>query len=154
MGGGASQQGTSIEQLLTTTYMIGRTIAAMTCPGMFRIYDFHSALAPRLKTSKKFLFFAEESDDDDDDESELPPDPAQYENMFNVQVGEDVIYIEKPIEPNPAGWTPLHSCCMSFLTVPAGHKLIDEMIRRGASLDMKTNAGPGTFNKGWTALHM
>lgn len=74
--------------------------------------------------------------------------------MFKVNVGDDIIYIENPIAANQSGWTPLHACCMSFLTVPAGLALIDETVRLHGSLDGKTVAGPGNFNKGWTPLHM
>lgn len=43
---------------------------------------------------------------------------------------------------------------MSFLTVQAGCLIIDEILKRGGSLDDKTINGPGTFNRGWTALQM
>lgn len=36
----------------------------------------------------------------------------------------------------------------------AAFKIIEEMQRRGGSLDTKTLRGPGIFNAGWTALHM
>lgn len=143
---------TSMEDILTTTYMIGRAIAAISCPGMYRIHDFHSPLAPRLKNTKSFAFFADESDDEEG--QEFQPDPSVYSNFFNVTVGEDVIYIEDPLDCNESGWTPLHACCMSFMTVSAGMKIIDEIVRRGGNLNIKTTAGPGSFNKGWTALQM
>eukprot|EP01035_Chromulina_nebulosa_P019811 gene19811-25755_t len=156
MGGGASSiQG--IEDLLTTTYMIGKAIAAVTFPGMYRIYDFHSNQAPKLKNiQKKFIFFQNDEDDDDDDDYDDsdPPDPSQYAHFFHVKVGEDVIYIEDPIKENEAGWTPLHSCCMSFNTIPAGLALIDETLRLNGDLNIKTKSGPGSFNSGWTPLQM
>lgn len=145
---------TSVEQLLTTTYMIGRAIAAISCPGMYRIYDFHSSLAPPLKACKNFSFFAPDESDDEPDSEENQPDPAQYSHIFHVKVGEDVIYIENPLEANDAGWTPLHACCMSFLTVQAGNEIIEEILCKNGSLETKTLCGPGNFNKGWTALHM
>lgn len=141
-----------MEDLITTTYMIGRAIAAITCPGMYRIYDFHSNLAPKLKNAKSFSFFGEESDEDE--EETMEPDSSRYAHLFNVKVGEDVVYLEDPLGANEAGWTPLHACCMSFLTVSAGIKLIEETVRQGGSLNRKTLAGPGSFNKGWTPLHM
>ena len=144
-----------VDQLLSTTMMIGRAIAAITFPGMFRIYDFHSTKAPKLKNQRQFSFFAPDSDDEDDDEDNNGiPDPSEYAHLFNVQVGEDQVYLEDPTFVNEAGWTALHTCCMSFLTVNAGIALIDETIRRGKSVDVKTLAGPGTFNSQWTALHM
>jgi hypothetical protein len=151
MGGGASSvQG--VENLLATTMMIGRAIAAITFPGMFRIYDFHSKKAPKLKTNQNsFVIFGYVSDDDDEEE---PIDPAEYQHLFNVQVGDDTIYLDDPLAANDAGWTPLHACCMSLSTVAAGIKLIKETKARGGNLDSRTIAGPGTFNRGWTPLHM
>lgn len=32
--------------------------------------------------------------------------------------------------------------------------LIDENVRRGGNLDIRTKHGPGTFNSGWTCLHI
>jgi hypothetical protein len=161
MGGGASSLTTSMEELLTTTYMIGRAIAAISCPGMYRIYDFHSTKAPRIKNvGNSFAafnpFMQEDSEDEDDEDGQgaIVPDPSAYSGMFSVNVGEDVVYIEDPLEANADGWTPLHTCCMSYMTVPAGLKLIDEIVRRRGDLDCKTLSGPGSFNKGWTALHM
>eukprot|EP00595_Chromulina_sp_UTEXLB2642_P001275 CAMPEP_0196766534 /NCGR_PEP_ID=MMETSP1095-20130614/26012_1 /TAXON_ID=96789 ORGANISM="Chromulina nebulosa, Strain UTEXLB2642" /NCGR_SAMPLE_ID=MMETSP1095 /ASSEMBLY_ACC=CAM_ASM_000446 /LENGTH=568 /DNA_ID=CAMNT_0042129021 /DNA_START=61 /DNA_END=1764 /DNA_ORIENTATION=+ len=156
MGGGASSiQG--IEDLLTTTYMIGKAIAAVTFPGMYRIYDFHSNKAPKLKNiQKKFIFFQNDDDDEDDDDYDdsEPPDPSHYAHFFHVKVGDDIIYIEDPIIENEAGWTPLHSCCMSFNTIPAGLALIDETLRLNGDLNIKTKSGPGSFNSGWTPLQM
>ena len=143
-----------LEEVLTTTYVLGRAIAAITFPGMYRIYDFHSTKAPKLKNARQFTFFADDSDDEDENESSTAVDPAEYEHLFCVTVGEDKIYIENPVEQNEAGWTPLHACCMSFLTVNAAFALIEETVRQGGNLDAKTIAGPGTFNRNWTALHM
>ena len=156
MGGGASSLTTSMEELLTTTYMIGRAIAAISCPGMYRIYDFHSSRAPRLKNAAQFSFspFHQEDSDDEDNENAVQPDPENYEHLFNVAVGEDTVYLEDPLASNEAGWTPLHTCCMSYLTVGAGQKIIDEIVKKGGSLDGKTLSGPGSFNKGWSPLHM
>lgn len=151
MGGGASaMQG--VDELLSATYIIGRSIAAITFPGMYRIYDFHSKKAPKLKNQRQFSFFAPDSDDEEDDEDAIPE--TNYSHFFNVMVGEDRIYLEDPIEVNDGGWTALHTCCMSFLCVPAGLQLIEEFIKKGGNLDVKTIAGPGTFNSEWTALHM
>ena len=152
MGGGASaMQG--VDELLSTTYLIGRAISAITFPGMYRIYDFQSDKAPRLKNQRQFTFFAPDSDDEDDF-LDKTPDESEYIHLCSVLVGEDRIYLEDPVMINDAGWTPLHTCCMSFVSVSAGLLLIDETIQRGCSLDVKTIAGPGTFNSGWTALHM
>ena len=74
--------------------------------------------------------------------------------MFNVKVGDDVIYLENPLEVNSAGWTPLHTCTMSLQTVDAGIALIKETVRRRGNLNIKTIIGPGNFNSGWTPLHM
>jgi len=146
-----------MEELMTTTILIGKAISAVTFPGMYRIYDFHSPLAPRLKNAQiKFTpFFAPDSDDEVDDEDTVPPpDPSDYVHMFHVRVGEDVIYIDDPCAANDSGWTPLHACCMSLSTVTAGLLLIEEMQRSGGSFETKTITGPGTFNRGWTALQM
>ena len=95
-----------------------------------------------------------QNDIDESDDGDEGPDPSQYEHMFVVTVGDDKIYIEQPLAANSSGWTPLHACCMSFLTVPAGLALIDEAVKRNGGIDIKTLAGPGNFNKGWTPLHM
>lgn len=144
-----------VEQLLQTTIMIGKAIAGISFPGMYRIYDFHSDLAPPLKT-QPFPFFGFPDDDNsqEDEEMKQPIDKAQYEHLFHVTVGEDTIYIEEPLCVNEAGWTPLHTCCMSIQTIPPAMKLIDENVRRGGNLDIKTKHGPGTFNAGWTCLHI
>ena len=71
-----------------------------------------------------------------------------------MTVGNDTIYIENPLLANEAGWTPLHSCCMSTATISAGLALIEETLRQGGDFETKTKQGPGTFNKGWTPLHM
>ena len=119
--------------------------------GMFRIYDFHSSRAPRIKQAPSaFAFFGLDDDDDDD----VNKDPADYEDLFHVQVGEDTVYLEDPLGCNEVNWTPLHTCCMSFVTVAAGLALIEEHERLGVSLETATLAGPGTFNSHWTALHM
>ena len=119
-----------------------------------RIYDFHSKKAPKINNVRNISLFADSTSDDEGDEDDIPPDPSEYEHFFKVQVGDDIIYLENPVECNEAGWTPLHTCCMSFLTVTAGIALIEETVRLGSSLDVKTIAGPGNFNKGWTPLHM
>lgn len=153
MGGGASLM-EGVEELMTTTILIGRAISSMTVPGMYRIYDFHSKKAPKLRNARTFTFFANESDDEEDDEDSPQPDPAIYSHFFKVIVNGDAVYLEDPLEENDAGWTPLHSCCMSLSTVNAGIALIEETVRRGASLETKTKNGPGTFNRGWTPLQM
>lgn len=142
-----------VEDLLATTYMIGKAIAAISFPGMYRIYDFHSPNAPKLKNSHSFAFFGHDSDNEDDDNYQVP-DISEYGHFFKVIVGQDIIYIENPLIINEAGWSPLHSCCMSFLTKEAGILLIDEIIRLGGSIDVKTVTGPGSFNRGWSPLHM
>lgn len=121
---------------------------------MYRIYDFHSPLAPPLQKYQSNPFSFNDESDEDENSKISPPDPSKYEHFFNVTIGEDTIYIEDVSESNEAGWTPLHACCMSFITVPAGEKIIDELIKIGANLDTKTIQGPGSFNKGWTPLHM
>lgn len=133
--------------------------------GMYRLYDFHSNKAPKLRNQRQFPtpfspFYAPDSDEENEEDSTAAesqhsvPDPAVYGRFFKVSVGEDDIYLEDPLLENDAGWTPLHACCMSLSTVEAGLAIIEETIRRGGSLDIKTQYGPGTFNKGWTALQM
>mmetsp|Transcript_37694 Transcript_37694/g.27782 ORF Transcript_37694/g.27782 Transcript_37694/m.27782 type:complete len:652 (+) Transcript_37694:152-2107(+) len=153
MGGGVSLI-ENVEELMTTTMLIGRAISAMSFPGMYRLYDFHSKKAPKLRNARQFTFFVPDSDDEEDDNEEAEPDPSEYAHFFKVTVNGDEIYLENPTEANEAGWTPLHTCCMSLATVSAGIALIDETIRRGGDLEVKTIYGPGTFNKGWTALQM
>lgn len=150
MGGGISTTN-GLEDMLSATFMVGRAIAAISFPGMYRIYDFHSNKAPPLKNARPFTLFGMDNDSDDENDER---DPKDYENLFTVDVGNDKIYLEDPLFENSAGWTPLHTCCMSYVTVTAGMKLIDETVRRGGSLDIPTKLGPGTFNKGWSPLHM
>lgn len=154
MGGGASSQG--LEEVLAETFMLGRAIVAVTFPGMYRIYDFHSDKAPPIKNATPFSMFSGlvDSDEEPDEDEKQPINPEDYEHFFHVKVGTDMIYIEDVCEVNDAGWTALHACCMSFQTVEAGCAIIDEMVRRNASLDVKTVTGPGAFNSGWTPLHM
>jgi hypothetical protein len=152
MGAGASSM-SGLEELLQATYVIGRAISAITFPGMYRIYDFHSDKAPPLKNQNNFNFFGQ--GDSSDDEQEKPvADPSLYSHFFHVKVGEDDIYIENPCKQNEAGWTPLHTCCMSFQMVAPAEHLIDEMVKLNCSLDAQTKQGPGNFNSEWTALHM
>jgi hypothetical protein len=154
MGGGISLSQEGVEEMVTATILIGRAISAISFPGMYRLYDFHSRRAPRLKNAQKFSFFVPDSDDESDNDESEPPDPSQYQHMFSVTVGSDTIYLEYPLQANEAGWTPLHTCCMSLSTVSAGLALIEETAYRGESFESKTLVGPGTFNKGWTPLHM
>lgn len=156
MGGGVSlmEGAEGVEQLMTTALMIGRAISAVAFPGMYRIYDFHSKKAPKLKNGQKFTPFFNADSDDEDEEEYVEPNPANYEHFFHVKVGGDTIYIEDPLQENEAGWTALHACCMSLQTVEAGLEIIEEMSRRGGHFDTKTVSGPGTFNRGWTALQM
>ena len=139
MGGAVS----CVEELVATTILIGSAISAMSFPGMYRIYDFQSKNAP-ISDSLNV------NEDNDNTENEV----SSHHNFFVVTVGGDKIYLEDPLSPNEAGWTPLHSCCTSFSTVSAGIALIDEILSRGGSLEIKTLMGPGTFNHGWTPLQM
>ena len=61
--------------------MIGRAIAALNCPGMFTIYDFHSQRAPKLKFNSHMAnnpFAMLENGDDDDSYK----DPDVYNKFF------------------------------------------------------------------------
>ena len=149
MGGGASSM--NMEDLIQTTVMVGRAIAAISFPGMYRIYDFHSAKAPRLKTARQFVLFSGDSEDEGDSNS---PDPSDYAHFFKVDVNGESVYLEDVLFRNSQNWNALHTCCMSYVTVAAGLDIINEMARLGASFEDQTDLGPGTFNKRWTALHM
>ena len=154
MGGGASSMQGDMD-IITATYIMGKAIAAISFPGVYRIYDFHSSKAPKLAASRKFSFYMDsDEEDDEDDTGDNIIDPSLYECYFSVKVGEDVIYIEDPMEVNDAGWTPLHSCCMSFSTAMAAVQIIEYIVQHRGDLDVKTIAGPGSFNSGWTALQM
>lgn len=156
MGGGASLM-EGVEELVTTTLLIGRAISAMQFPGMFRIYDFHSKRAPRLAQNAppSFNFFTlQNGPSGNDDDDYVEPEPSAYQHFFKVRVNGDDIYLEDPLEVNDAGWTPLHTCCMSLGTVQAGIDLIEEIKRLGGTFETKTLHGPGNFNKEWTALQM
>jgi hypothetical protein len=153
MGGGASLI-EGVEELMTTTILIGRAISSMPVPGMYRIYDFHSKKAPRLRNAKQFTFFGPDSDEEDGAESSDQVDPEVYTKFFKTTVNGEEIYLEDPLAENDSGWTPLHTCCMGMATVSAGMALIEEILLQGGSLEIKTKLGPGTFNKGWTPLQM
>ena len=142
-----------VEELMTATILIGKAISSCSMPGMYRIYDFHSSKAPKLKNARQINFFAPDDEDDEEDE-QPPPDPADYEHFYRLKIGDDVVYLEDPLHENESGWTALHTLCMSLSTVNAGLDLIDEVLRRGGSLNVKTKQGPGTFNAGWTPLQM
>ena len=104
--------------------------------------------------------FSTYSDEEDDNmiaalkAAEEDADPEVYGHFYQLEVGADIIYLEDPAYLNDSGWNALHTCCMSFSTVKAGLKLIEEFVSRGESLDHKTIHGPGSFNREWTALHM
>lgn len=158
--------------------MIGRAIAAINCPGMFTIYDFHSDKAPKLKLSSHLSnnpFAILNGDEDDDDDDDKNKDPDVYGKFFSVDVGDDKIYIEDVLHANMSGWLPLHACCMSTVTLDAAMQLINEMlvqerkvvaerrVNEGKDssprdnvnyLDLPTINGPGAFNSQWTPLHM
>lgn len=138
MGGGMSSSG--LEDMLTASHMVGRAIAAITFPGMHRIYDFHSTRAPKIKNMSNFIMFGQETDDEAD-ENENAFTESELETVFFVQVGNDKIYLEDPVAVNASGWTPLHTCCMSFLTIPAGLKIIDYMVEHGNQFEIKTIIG-------------
>ena len=48
MGGGASNLRSDMEELISCTYLLGRTLASMSFPDMYRLQDFHSPSAPAL----------------------------------------------------------------------------------------------------------
>lgn len=139
MGGGMSASG--LEDMLSASHMVGRAIAAITFPGMHRIYDFHSPRAPKIQSMSNFVMFGQQIDDDDDDENENKFSDSELEKIFFVVVGNDKIYLEDPLAVNSSGWTPLHTCCMSFLTIPAGLKIIDYMVSHGNQFEIKTIIG-------------
>lgn len=154
MGGGASSL--NMEDLIQTTVMVGRAIASLSFPGMYRLVDFHSSKAPKLRSTRHFVLFSDDSEEDDagQGQSQAGPPLESYEHMFRVEVNEEFIYLEDVCRVNDQGWQALHTCCMSYITAPAGLLIVDEMVRLGAPLDQKTKLGPGTFNREWTALHM
>lgn len=164
MGGAASATIAigEVEDLVACTLFLGRAIAAISFPDMFRIYDFHSPDAPPLR----------KEDDDDEDlpdffgianmeapkvspEDEKPKKVYKTEGFFALEVGQDKVYLEDVNRQNECGWLPLHACCHSQATAELGIKIIDEMVRTGkANFDLKTTRGPGPFNSGWTPLQM
>ena len=141
----------NMEDLIQTTVMVGRAIAAITFPGMYRIYDFHSPKAPKIKSARSFILLSEDSDDENPSNV---PDPSEYEHFFKVEVNGEFVYLEDVMFRNDQNWNALMTCCMSYVTVSAGLAIIQEMKRLGGSFEDKTELGPGTFNKQWSALHM
>ena len=57
-------------------------------------------------------------------------------------------------EQNEDGWTPLHACCHAVDMYEAAKALINEINRKGLSLDLLTSKGPGAFASGYTPLHI
>ena len=92
MGGGASSM--NMEDLIQTTVMVGRAIAAITFPGMYRIYDFHSPKAPRLKTANHFVLFSDESDDEESRGGNNAIDPSLYDSYMKFVNGASRFYWE------------------------------------------------------------
>jgi hypothetical protein len=94
MGAGAS----SVHEvdLGVTTLVLGQALAAITFPDMFRLQDFHSPRAPRLRRIITITWFGgiQAVEDDDQDEEAQDPPPEQYQHMFHVQLGDQTIYIE------------------------------------------------------------
>ena len=118
---------------------------------------FSASVGMAMFRSQRANPFSTDSDEDlimDAAEEEDEADPEIYNRFFKVEVGNDTIYLEDPAQLNDSGWNALHTCCMSFSTVNAGLKLIEELVRIGENLDHKTINGPGSFNSQWTALHM
>ena len=86
-----------------------KLLSALTMPGMYRLYDFHSPKAPKLKSLERPKFFfgfqsylGDESEEESEKEEDQP-DPSLYAHYFNVTLGDEQIYIEDPLEPNEAG---------------------------------------------------
>ena len=144
-------------------------IVAISSPGMHTIYDFHSLKARPLKLERYlksnpfYILRLDDSDESDEEDSNFVTAQQDFTHkMTIVEVGDDKIYIEDIFKANQSGWLPLHSCCMSSVTVAAGLKLIDEMssdskFTRNQILEFlnkKTELGPGEFNSGWTPLLM
>ncbi|CAM9681476.1 unnamed protein product, partial [Heterosigma akashiwo] len=126
MGGAASAQVVTIgeiEDVVACSLLLGRAIAAISFPDMYRIYDFHCKDAPPL--------FSLEDDDDDlpdlidvsedqsdakdeeeveekkeNPEEDIPPKNYKTEGLLALKVGEDTVYIEDPNRQNEAGWLP------------------------------------------------
>jgi len=187
MGGAASATIAvgDIEDMVACSLLLGRAIAAISFPDMYRIYDFHCKDAPPLfalddddddlpdlvfLTDDKSSVVAEmgspKPDDDEEGmeklaateiapEEEKPEKVYKTEGLFELQVGEETVYLEDVNFQNQAGWLALHACCHSQATGQIGVQLIEEMVRTGRSnFDVKTKRGPGPFNAGWTPLHM
>ena len=187
MGGGASSnsEGAAFlqeaEELLTCSLLLGRAVAALSFPDMYRIQDFHAQNAPQLDSRRKtaraerdlFAMFddmGEDGEDDgeagsrlisaakteeDDERQRQIEEDYNYEDHFVVVVGNDKIVIDDVRFKNEDGWTPLHSCCHSHTAVSAGLAIIQQMSQtENCSFEQKTLRGPGTHNSGWSALHM
>jgi len=92
----------------------------------------------------------------DEDESSALTKPFDYDDpqYLVLVVNDERVVIEDFATPNEDGWTPLHACCHSHLTISAGIAIIDAMKAKGLGFEQKTKRGPGTGNAQWTALHM
>ena len=73
---------------------------------------------------------------------------------FAIVLGQDRVILTDVGSPNDDGWTPLHACCHSLVSVEAACVLIDEIVRANGNLNCKTTNGPGAYNSGWTPLQM
>lgn len=173
MGAGASSTASSMH-FVVTAMMIGHAIGQIQSEGIYTIYDFHSNLAPKLKISRHLSsnpFYMLQIDDEDEEiignnESDEMSKLYSFElsTFVCVEVCGDKIYIDDVLKANSSGWLPLHACSMSYATLVACLKIIDEMVKRGALhqknvdgsliVDTVTAIGPGAFNSGWSALQM
>jgi hypothetical protein len=188
-----------------TTVLLGRAIAAMSFPDMYRLQDFHSSKAPLLASSEPnhFIFTVsggaqfgledEEMDpfasliaasgshasraasiaadgqqrqsraeggegggEEGGEEGAAAAEPFDYEDprYLVVVANDERVVLEGVGEANADGWTALHACCHSPQTASAGLAVVEAMRRSGRGFEQRTLRGPGTGNKGWTALHM
>ena len=195
-----------------TTFLLGRAIAAMSFPDMYRLQDFHSSKAPPLASSEpnhftftvsggaQFGLEDEEMDpfasliaasgsrasraasmaadgrqgqsraedggggggggegggEEGGEEGAAAAEPFDYEDprYLVVVANDERVVLEGVGDANADGWTALHACCHSPQTASAGLAVVEAMRRSGRGFEQRTLRGPGTGNKGWTALHM
>ncbi|CAM9101157.1 unnamed protein product, partial [Scytosiphon promiscuus] len=170
MGGGASSSAAAeqMEEMMAYSVLLSRTITCMSFPGMHSIKDFN--ILPKKDGSSASV----KKDQDGSDRrgsastsgsfsrsssgSEGPPPliGPELEDKFTVVVDGEVIVVDDVTQQarSPQGWTPLHACCHSATTAAVGLRILKEVVALGGDLNLKTKRGPGSFNSGFTPLHM
>ncbi|CAM9706309.1 unnamed protein product [Chrysoparadoxa australica] len=115
-------------------------------PGLYTLQDFHTPDS----TEKK----APAPDEQGAGQGTDGGEQGGWDRSIRVEIRGEALRIVDVLGANQSGWTPLHSCCHDKQSQAAGLVILEEYVRRDGDLNAKTRVGPGTFNKGWSPLHI